>query len=116
MDSDKEMAEYIYSILLSQPTILMSWGFQHPTIIKSTEYKDGGLKFMVSGLIFKGWVHILYNVGADLFDIKLITGKGVERKFIEGVYFDELVSVIDENVERVENYDEAIKKNYSKRG
>lgn len=115
METDKEMAKYIYSILLYQPTILMSWGFQHPTIMKSTENEVGGIKFMVSGLIFKGWVHILYNEGTDLFDIKLITSKGIERKFIEGVYFDELVDVIDENVEWVENYEEAIKKNYSKK-
>lgn len=108
------MAEYIYSVLLMQPTILMSWGFQSPTIIKSAENKAGGFKFLVSGLIFQGWVHILYNEGADLFDIKLITSNGIERKFIERVYFDELVNVIDENVEWVENYEEAIKNIFTK--
>jgi hypothetical protein len=108
MENDKEMAEYIYSILLSDKTVLWSWGFRTPTII------ENGLKFRVSGFIFKGWVYIIYNQAADLFDIKLITIKGDEKTAMEGVYFDELIRVIDDNVERVENYDEAVKKKYSK--
>jgi hypothetical protein len=108
MEKDKEMAEYIYSILLSDKTIIWSWGFRTPTIV------ENGLKFRVSGFLFKGWVQIVYNQGADLFDIKLITVNGAEKKSLESIYFDELVRVIDDNVERVENYDEAVKKKYLK--
>jgi len=100
MENGKEMAaEYLYSILLSVKTIIWSWGFRNPTII------ENGLKFRVNGFIFKGWVHIIYNQGVDLFDIKLISVKGDEKKAMEGIYFDELIRVIDDNVERVENYD-----------
>jgi hypothetical protein len=102
------MAEYIYSILLSDKTVIWSWGFRNPTII------ENGLKFHVSGFLFKGWVQIVYNQGADLFDIKLITVKGDEKKSFESIYFDELIRVIDDNVERVENYEEAVKKKYSR--
>lgn len=108
MENDKEMAEYIYSILLSDRTVIWSWGFQNPTII------ENGLKFKVSGFIFKGWVNVIYNGGSDLFDIKLITFNGAENKSMEGIYFDELIRVIDDNVERIENYEEAVKKKYSK--
>jgi len=108
MENNKEMAEYIYSILRSNLNIIWSWGFQKPTII------ENGLKFKVQGFIFKGWVKVIYNGGSDLFDIKLVTIKNVEKKSIEGVYFDELVRVIDDNVEHVKNYDEAVKKEYSK--
>lgn len=108
MEKDKEMAEYIYSILLSDKTIIWSWGFRTPTII------ENGLKFRVSGFLFKGWVKIIYNQGADLFDIKLITVNGDEMKSLESLYFDELIRVIDDNVERVENYEEAVKKKYLK--
>ena len=55
MENDKEMAEYIYTILLSQPTILMSWGFQRPRIINQ------GLSFIVNGFKHKGKVSIQYN-------------------------------------------------------
>jgi len=108
MEKDKEMTEYIYSILLSDKTVIWSWGFRNPIII------ENGLKFKVSGFLFKGWVNIFYNGGSDLFDIKLITFNGVENKSMEGIYFDELIRVIDANVERVENYEEVVKKKYSK--
>ena len=108
MEKDKEMAEYIYSILLSNKIVIWSWAFRNPTII------ENGLKFKVSGFLFKGWVNIFYNGGSDLFDIKLITFNGVENKSMEGIYFDELIRVIDANVERVENYEEVVKKKYSK--
>ena len=108
METNKEMAEYIYSILRSDLNVMWSWGFNKPTIV------DKGLKFKVLGFIFRGWVHVIYNEGSDLFDIKLITIKNVEKKFIEGIYFDQLIEVIDENVEHVKNYAEAVKKEYSK--
>lgn len=108
MEKDKEMAEYIFSILLSDKIVIWSWGFRNPIVI------ENGLKFRVSGFLFKGWVHIIYNQGADLFDIKLITVNDVEKKSMEGIYFDELIRVIDDNVERVENYEEVVKKKYSK--
>ena len=87
METNKEMAEYIYSILRSDLNVMWSWGFNKPTIV------DKGLKFKVQGFIFRGWVHVIYNEGSDLFDIKLITIK---------------------NVEHVKNYAEAVKKEYSK--
>jgi hypothetical protein len=52
MENDKEMAEYIYSILLMQPSIIMSWGFYNPRIIKQ------GLSFHVNGFKHKGSVKI----------------------------------------------------------
>ena len=108
MESNKEMAEYIYSILRSNLNVMWSWGFNKPTII------ENGLKFKVQGFIFKGWVHVIYNGGSDLFEIKLVTIKNVEKKIIEGVYFDQLIEVIDENVEHVKDYDERVRKEYSK--
>jgi hypothetical protein len=57
---------------------------------------------------------VIYNEGSDLFNTKLITLNGVENKSMEGIYFNELIRVIDDNVERVENYEEAVKKKYLK--
>ena len=106
MDTDKEMAEYIYSILLSQPIILTSWGFTSPIVIKM------GLKFSVSGFLLKGTVQILYNGGSDLFDLTFNNEDGTVRNSLEGIFFDELVNVIDVQVERVENYKDRVNKEY----
>lgn len=69
MENDKEMVDYIYKILLTQPTILMSWGFQSPRIINQ------GFSFFVKGCKHKGKVSIQYNEGQDLFDVQLLDDK-----------------------------------------
>ena len=47
-----EMANYILRILRSQLTIMLSWGFNHPTALPNNE----GLRFNVQGFKFKGTV------------------------------------------------------------
>ena len=106
-DEDVKLADYIYSILKFQPTILLSWGFHCPVVIQL------GLKFSVSGFLHKGIVQVKYNEGADLFDIYLINEDGTLKELIEGVYFDELVDVIDNHVEMVENYNERVNAEYN---
>ena len=106
MDNDK-MAEYIYSILLTQPIILFSWGFTSPIAINM------GMKFSVSGFLLKGTVQIQYKEGSDLFDLTFNNEDGTVRNSLEGIFFDELVNVIDEQVERVENYIDRVKNEYN---
>ncbi len=108
MENHKKMAEYIYSILLSQPTILMSWGFQSPRIINQ------GLLFIVNGFKHKGRVSIKYNEAQDLFDVYLMdeTDKIVET--INMVYLDQLVEVIDERVEKTDDYKGRVNNEYFK--
>ncbi|MDR2010420.1 MAG: hypothetical protein LBQ22_08055 [Bacteroidales bacterium] len=101
-----EMAKYIYSILRSQLNIIWSWGFNSPTALSN------GLMFKVQGFIFKGWVKIIYNEGSDLFDITLLSYKMEIQKEIEGVFFDELINVIDTNVEKVRDYENRVKQEY----
>lgn len=107
LDEDVKIADYIYSILKFQKTILMSWGFQRPMVIKL------GLKFTVNGFKHKGMVQVKYNEGADLFDIFLIDKDDMVKETIEGVYFDELVNTIDNHVELVPNYNERINQEYN---
>lgn len=103
-----EMANYIVSILRTNLNTVWSWGFNSP---KPTQ---NGLTFKVQGFLHKGWVVIEYNEGSDLFDVKLLSSQLKEVKFIEGVYFDELVDVIDNSVEYCKNYEEKVKDEYSK--
>ena len=108
MDTDNEMAEYIYSVLLSQPTILMSWGFQNPGIIKQ------GLSFYVNGFKHKGRVNISYNECQDLFEIYFFDENDKLVDTIHMVYFDQLVELIDERVEKTEDYNNRVDNEYFK--
>ena len=98
------MAEYILQILRSQLMVVFSWGFHSPTALPDNR----GLAFQVEGFKYKGVVKVIYNVGADLFEIHLDDGS-IE----EDVYADQLVDIIDSMVERTDNYYQSVKKIYN---
>ena len=97
------MAEYILQILRSQLMVVFSWGFTSPTSLPC----DKGLAFRVDGFMFQGEVKVIYNDGADLFEVHLSNGH-VE----EDVYADCLVQVIDGLVERTNNYKQSVEELY----
>lgn len=107
-DYNLELARYIWSILKTQITIFMSWGVEP----KSMKVIDGGLEFECNGFKHKGKVQIVLDEGKDLFEIHLIPDSEGEEKIIEDVYVDMLVSVIDENVEKTEDYEKRISEEY----
>ncbi len=102
-----EMANYIISIFKTNMQVIMSWGYNSPIILKT------GLRFSVNGFKHKGNVSVLYNEGMDLFDVEILTFENEVIETIEGVYFDQLIEVIDNRVELVENYDQTVKDEYS---
>lgn len=105
-EEDFEMAKYILTILLSNRVVVMSWGTHNAKTIKN------GIRFQVNGFKHMGFVEITYNLGKDLFDVKLISLKNEMVKEIPSIYFDELLDTVDDAVERVENYDQAVKEFY----
>ena len=107
-DYNLELARYIWSILKTQITILMSWGFEH----KSMKVIEGGLEFGCNGFKHKGKVQIVLDEGYDMFVIHLISENGENVKTVENIYFDKLISAIDENIEKTENYKERICRKY----
>ncbi len=103
-----EMAKYIMTILKTQIMIVWSWGFHNPVALPNNE----GLQFKVQGFKFKGVVQVVYNETWDLFDIRFIkNGKVVHT--IEEIYFDGLVEVIDDYVEKTPDYEQRVKAEYS---
>ena len=95
------MANYIYTILISKLMVSLSWGFNSPIAITN------GLRFKVQGFKFTGTVEVIYNEGADLFNVHLSNGT-----VVADVYVDSLVGVIDGLVERTNDYEERVKKEY----
>lgn len=57
-------------------------------------------------------VRIILDEGKDLFEVHLIPDSEGEEKVIEDVYLDMLVSVIDRNVEKTDDYEKKISEEY----
>ena len=104
----KEIAGYILSIFRTNPFVVMSWGINPATI---TIVKVG-VKFHVQGFIHTGYVQVVLNEGEDLFEVTLISEEGENLNKIEHIFVDNLICVIDDAVERCQNYEERIYQEY----
>lgn len=101
-----EMAKYIMTILKTQLMVVWSWGFHKPIAL------ENGLRFNVQGFKFRGIVEVVYNEGRDLFDVRFLKANKVVNT-IEGVFFDMLVDVIDDYVEKTTDYEKRVAAEYS---
>ena len=104
----KEIAGYILSIFRSNPFVVMSRGINPAsiTIVKV------GVQFHVQGFIHTGFVQVVLNEGADLFEVTLISEEGETLKTIEHIFVDNLISILDNEIEKCENYEERISQEY----
>lgn len=91
-----EMGRYIWNIIAHTPSLPMSWGVD----LESLECTDNALEFHVQGFLHTGNVRITYIEGADVFQVTLYGEDGELKETINDVYLDNLVSVIDEKVEK----------------
>ena len=105
---DLELAKYIWSILKYNPPVLMSWGVDLDTI----KVIKCGLEFKVNGFKHTGKVQIVLNEGADLFEFCLLGEVGELRDKREDIYFDMLVSDVDELVEKTDDYEKRVSDTY----
>lgn len=103
-DRSQELAMYIWQILKTQMTIIMSWGIDH----SKAKVIENGIELHVRGFLHTGFLQITLNEGADLFEIMLLSEKRETVKFIDGVYLDCLVNTLDENIEKCENYEQRV--------
>jgi hypothetical protein len=101
-----EMAKYILSIFKTQLMVVYSWGFHKPMALQN------GLRFKVQGFKFRGIVDVVYNESQDLFDVSFIKANKVVN-VVNGVFFDMLIDVIDDFVERTPDYSEKVAAEYS---
>lgn len=103
-EEDIKIAHYIISILKSDPVIILSWGID-PSSIKTV---PGGIQFHVQGFIIKGTVKITYLEGPDLFRIEIKPDEPEPVIVFDGIYFDNLISTIDEAVEHTGDYEKRV--------
>lgn len=105
---NKEIAGYILSIFRTNPFIVMSWGINPASI----EVVDLGVKFHVQGFKHKGFVQVVLNEGEDLFEVTLISEEGETLNTIEHIFVDNLICIIDDAVEKTEDYEKRISQEY----
>lgn len=104
-----KMALYILSIFSTQPYVVMSWGVCKFAALQG----DSVIIFHVQGYKFNGWVKVLYDEGSDLFNIIYLSNKGDTVNEQKGIYFDELVNTIDNYVEKTQDYNKRVRKEYN---
>ena len=104
----REIAGYILSIFRTNPFVVMSWGINPASIT----IVDVGVKFHVQGFLHTGYVQVQLNEGEDLFEVTLISEEGEILNKIEHIFVDNLICVIDDAVEKCENYQERISQEY----
>ena len=107
-DYNLKIAEYIFEIFKSNLPVVWSWGIDPASI----QVINLGVKFHVRGFKYEGLVQVVYNEGEDLFEVSLISENGETVKTIESIFLDNLISVIDENIEKCENYEKRICQEY----
>lgn len=73
-----------------------SWG------AKELVAMNDGLKFKTSGMVkWKGYVHVKYNHGTDLYDIDFFRIRSAQIKMdkaVQGVFVEDLVETINAQV------------------
>jgi len=111
--STKEIAKTIQQQIFAIGfPIVMSWGPSDYKSVSEKVLKDfkvegmGALKFQVSGMKFKGIVLVVLNF-MDTYDIyfgKVEKNEFKIEKTFENIYCDQLGTIIDEYVEKQDNY------------
>lgn len=105
---DIEIGKYILSILKTRIDIVSSWGLD-PESLKPIKY---GIEFHVQGFKHTGMVQVTLNEGEDLFEVCLISESGETKERHESIFLDNLISVIDDAVENVEDYEKRVSDEY----
>lgn len=73
---------------------LMAWGAKDFISLPESKNFQGGVRFKVNGLTFKGWVKVELT-WMDVYYVSFINNKCEVVKQFEDVYCDMLVDIID---------------------
>jgi len=86
------------SVLQYNRNIFWSWG-----VSKMVNLQNKGLMFKVNGHHHKGWV--LVTLGwEDLYKVYIVSNTGKFLDEYTGIFFDDLVEVIDNRIEKIPDY------------
>lgn len=103
--------KYIKQIFGYYPMVVGSWGVESYVPVMECEEGEGGLCIRVNAYKFQGEGRIMLS-WLDLFDVTLYNPDGTIKEQVTGIYVDNLVPVIDSLIERTDDYEERIKRDY----
>ena len=106
--NDKIWASQIASTMQQQMTypnrvVFWSWGACKYTF-GINQQGEPFLRFKVNGMKFKGYVWVVYDF-SDTYKISFVSTHGNVKKEITNVYADQLQEIIDNFVERINDYE-----------
>lgn len=93
----------INEILRHRMNVVLSWGLHNKRVITD------GVRFDVQGFKFTGEVKILFDYARSAKNGETTFRVVIGEQISTGVKADELIDFIDERVEKVDNYEEAVK-------
>ena len=93
----------INEILRRRINVVFSWGLHNKRVISD------GVRFDVQGFKFTGEVKVIYDIPLTRFNKELTFKVVIGEKVYTNIWADELIDFIDERVEKVDNYEEAVK-------
>ena len=93
----------INDILISRMSVIMSWGLHNKRVITD------GVRFDVQGFKFTGEVKITFDFARSHASKKTTFKVQIGDDVSTGIMAENLIDFIDERVEKVDNYDEAVK-------
>ena len=93
----------INDILGSRLNVVLSWGLHNKRVITD------GVRFNVQGFKFTGEVKITFDFTRSHASKKATFKVQIGDDMSTGVTAEELIDFIDERVEKVDNYEEAVK-------
>lgn len=103
MHIQRTITAIINDILSSRMNVIMSWGLHNKRAITD------GVRFDVQGFKFTGEVKVIYDIPLTRFNKELTFKVVIGEKVYTNIWADELIDFIDERVEKVDNYEEAVK-------
>jgi hypothetical protein len=86
------------NVLSHNKSIFWSWGVRD-----FRNYENKIMRFTVSGHHHKGHVYIAVN-GNDLYDVYITSNQGNIKDIYNDIYFDDLVKIIDNRIEKIKDY------------
>ena len=93
----------INDILDSRLNVVWSWGLHNKRVITD------GVRFDVQGFKFTGEVKVIFDYSSSVKNGETIFKVVIGEQVYTGVKAEELIDFIDERVEKVDNYEEAVK-------
>ena len=93
----------INDILDSRLNVVWSWGLHNKRAITD------GVRFDVQGFKFTGEVKVIFDYSRSVKNGETIFKVVIGEQVYTGVKAEELIDFIDERVEKVDNYEEAVK-------